>query len=414
MRKALLSIYMFVHVFGCTVAFGQPIDLTKEQWSDDLAYLAKALPQKHAAIYHSVKKETFENAIADLKEKILSVSDNEIMVELIKIVAMVKDGHTDITPKTRVYPARFGYYGETIYLLSASEENKKAVGGRLIKIGKTDIREAVQKIKPLVDGDNEMEELRKIPAFLSMAEILNGLHLIEDMDKAVFTIISEEGEEIRLTLQPVEDMSKIKMISAREKANSSLPLYTQHVDKNYWFTYLAETKTLYFQYNVCNDQKGEKSIAQFSKDLFDFADKNTIDYFILDLRHNPGGNFKKSTPIVEGIQKRPGLNKRGKFFIFTSRNTGSAATVTGAQLKISTEAIFIGGVSRSNPNFTNNGEHFQLPNSKLSVGYTEALHKPFPSLGSVLPVDILLENSFEDYRAGRDRFLETVWSNQKK
>jgi hypothetical protein len=56
-----------------------------------------------------MKKEDFEKAIADLKNELPTATGNEIMAALIKITAIVKDGHTDIAPKTRYYPLRFGY-----------------------------------------------------------------------------------------------------------------------------------------------------------------------------------------------------------------------------------------------------------------------------------------------------------------
>lgn len=133
-----------------------------------------------------------------------------------------------------------------------------------------------------------------------------------------------------------------------------------------------------------------------------------------DLRHNPGGNFQKSRPIVEGIRKRRSINQKGHLFVITGRNTGSAATKTAAQLKTSTEAIIVGEDSRSNPNFSYNSEHFRLPNSRLEVGYTEELRRLFPELGDTVPIDVAVENTFEDYRSDRDRVLETVLTYEKE
>jgi hypothetical protein len=124
--------------------------------------------------------------------------------------------------------------------------------------------------------------------------------------------------------------------------------------------------------------------------------------------------LKKSGPLVEGIQKRASINMQGKFFVITSRNTGSAATVTGAQLKVSTHATIVGELSRCNPNFTYNAERFTLPNSKLSVGYTESLHSPFPQLGKSLPIDLPVSNFLIDTQKGYDRVLETIWNQRAK
>jgi C-terminal processing protease CtpA/Prc len=238
---------------------------------------------------------------------------------------------------------------------------------------------------------------------------LHGVHLTPDAEQATYTISTETGVEKKVTLTPVKDNDPIRFISARAKSKSPIPLYLQKIDKNYWYIHLQDQRTMYVQYNLCNDQKGEPSIDAFCRELFKYADAHDFDFFILDLRHNPGGNFKKSAPLVEGIQKRVIINKKGKLFIITSRNTGSAATVTAAQLKVSTEATIVGELSRCNPNFTYNAERFTLPNSKLSVGYTESLHHPFPQLASSLKVDVSSENSFLDVKSGNDRVLEIIW-----
>ncbi len=402
--KLLISLLFFQ-----TVCQAQPQQLTKEEWLEDLEYLAKQLPKKHANLFHTVTPADFDKAIRELKNKIPALTDNEIKVEFIKIAALVKDGHTDVAPSAhRIYPVRFGYYGNDLFVVSAAEEHTSAIGGIVTKVADIQIQEAANLIKPLVDGDNEMGVLRKVPFFLRIPEILSGLKLANDAYEAVFTVKTESGQDYIMKLEPADESTSSKLISARAKANSMIPMYMENVTKHYWYKYLPETKTLYFQYNACNNQKGEKSIADFAEELFAVADSKEINRMVVDLRHNPGGNFHKSKPLVEGISERSKLSAPGKLFVLTSRNTGSAATVTGAQLKVNANAIIVGELSNCNPNFTYNSERFTLPNSKLSVGYTESLHKPFPQLGNSLPVDIKVENSFEDYRMGRDMVLESV------
>jgi hypothetical protein len=398
--KLLISLLFFQ-----TACQAQPQQLTKEEWLEDLEYLAKQLPKKHANLFHAMAKIDFEKAVNELKNRIPSLTDNEIKVEFIKIVAIVKDGHTDVAPSTyNLYPVRFGYYGNDLFVVSATEEHTSAIGGIVTKIGNMSVQEAAKLIESLVDGDNEMEIPRKVPEFLLMPEILNGLKLVSDSYEAEFTVKTDKGENYVMKLKPVEGQTPPKLISARAKANSKIPMYMENVTKHYWFTYLPESKTLYFQYN---------SIAKFAEEMFAIADSKEINRMVVDLRHNPGGNFNKSEPLVEGIRKRNKLSTAGNLYVLTSRNTGSAATVTGAQLKVHANATIVGELSRCNPNFTYNSERFTLPNSKLSVGYTESLHKPFPQLGNSLPVDIQVDNSFEDYRVGRDHVLETIVKMKK-
>lgn len=380
--------------------------LTKAQWTEDIRYLQKQWTKKHANLFHTMQPTQFQKTMNDLLEKLDKLTANEIMVELVKIGAMVKDGHTDVQPVSLRYSPRFASFQGSIYITSAPQEFSHLVGGRVLKVEGMPIDEVTKRLIPLVDGDNEMEVPRKVPDFLAMASVLQGLHIVKSIDAATFTILTDQNVEVEAMFKPSTSNTQEKRVTLLGKANVPLPLYMQNVQRNYWYSYLKDSKTIYFQYNSCNDQKGEKSISAFADELFSMVDKNQIDYFIVDLRHNPGGNFLKSKPLVEGIKSRSSINQKGKLYVLTSRNTGSAATVTGAQLKTSTQAILVGELSRANPNFTYNAETFTLPISKLVVGYTESFHNPFPQLGKSLAVDIPVEITFEQFRQGKDPLLE--------
>lgn len=412
MTKKVLSIIVLLQVlYFKPSCHGQTKQMTKQDWLTDLDYLSNQLPKKHANLFHTLSRSEFEKVVTQLRNKIHTLTDNEIKLEFIKLAAMAKDGHTDVAINSQRYPIRLSYFGDTLYVVAAIEANTDIIGGVVRKVSDTDIAKAREMLIPLVDGDNEMEIPRKVPDFLTMAEILHGVHLTPDAERVTYTIYTETGAEKKVTLTPVNEGDPTKYISARAKSKSAIPLYLQKIEKNYWFTHLQDQRTIYVQYNLCHDQKGEPSIDAFSRELFRYTDAYDFDFFILDIRHNPGGNFKKSAPLVEGIRKRASINKKGKLFIVTSRNTGSAATVTGAQLKVSTQATIVGELSRCNPNFTYNAERFTLPNSKLSVGYTESLHHPFPELGTSLSVDIPVTNTFSDLKNGKDRILDLIWKN---
>lgn len=384
------------------------------KWLQDLDFLAQQLPKRHANLYHTISPQTFQQAVADLRERIPNLSNHQIMVEFVRLAAMVRDGHTEVSMQNRWYPIRLYFFTEGLYVISASEPYRRAIGNRVVRIGTFSTDDAVEAVTPLIDRDNDMEVLRKAPLFLTIPEVLHSLRLIDDMQHAVFLLETESHKVFKLDLQPLETLEGIKWLSAPTIAGSPVPLSRQRQGEFYWYSYLPESKTLYFKYNVCNDQKGKPSIKKFAKEMFKFVDATSIRRFVVDLRHNPGGNFHKSRPIVEGIRNRRSLNQKGRLFVITGRNTGSAATVTAAQFKTSTEAIIVGEGSRANPNFTYNAERFRLPNSRLQVGYTEALHHPFPELGDTVPVDVAVENTFEDYRSGRDRVLETILNYEQE
>lgn len=96
--------------------------------------------------------------------------------------------------------------------------------------------------------------------------------------------------------------------------------------------------------------------------------------------------------------------------MLTSRTTFSAGTIAAIDFKRKTAALIAGEPSRGKPNGYSDEKHLRLPNSAIEVNYSPLYREAMPELGDApfLPVDIEVHNTFEEYRSGRDRVLETV------
>src|SRR4030095_462402 len=73
------------------------LQLTAQQWQEDLQYLAKELPRRHKNAFHTVSREQFEQAVADLNSRLPNLQPHEIIVGLMSIVASVSDAHTELS-----------------------------------------------------------------------------------------------------------------------------------------------------------------------------------------------------------------------------------------------------------------------------------------------------------------------------
>ena len=94
-------------------------------------------------------------------------------------------------------------------------------------------------------------------------------------------------------------MSKQNWVDLRDGASLPLPLWLKEPQNEFWFEYLADSKTMYVQLNQVGD-KDTETLADFSKRLFAFVDDNTVEKLILDLRLNRGAT-RASVPLVTGI-----------------------------------------------------------------------------------------------------------------
>ena len=212
-----------------------------------------------------------------------------------------------------------------------------------------------------------------------------------------------------MTLRPLAG-APAEWITAPRAAGSEPPLYHRRPERWYWYEYLEDSRTLYLQYDRCRNQPDEPSIKKFARELFAFVDAHPVDRFVVDLRRNTGGNFHYNEPLVEGIRRRPAINQAGKLFVITSRTTFSAATLAAIALERGTEAILVGEPSRGRPNGYSDEKHLRLPNSNVEVNYSPIYREAMPELGDAwyLPVDLPVEPSFADYRAGRDPVLAAI------
>ena len=355
-----------------------------EKWREDLRYMAEELPKRHRNLFHAMTREQFETAVKSLNERIPSLTRNQVIVELTRIVAMVKDGHTSIAglmsdPKIgfRSYPLSLHFFKDGLFVMTADREHSAAVGARVLKIGNASAEQAYNAIKGLVfhDNDNEFGLKASAPFVLVTPEVLHAVGLVEDMEKAQF-VVERDGKQMTIELKPVvrtadeahsvwDYLKPQGWVDARDSASAPTPLWLKNVRDLFWFEYLADSKTVYVQFNGVADKENE-TVADFSKRLFTFVEKNPVDRLILDLRWNGGGNNYLNKPLILGLIKSK-LDERGKFFTIISRYTFSAAQNLVNELEKYTNTIFVGEPTGENVNFYGDAARIELPNSKLIV-----------------------------------------------
>lgn len=391
----------------------EPGQLGVEEWREDLEYMASKLVERHGNAFHQVERETFEAAVSELNDRMATLESHEILVELGRIVALIGDGHTELWLRQEAVgfsrlPIGLHYFNDELYIFAATADHTHLVGKRVVAIGDVPTPEAYQRVIPLIARDNDYEYLRSAPLYLVVPEILQALGMAATASETIWTLDGPDGES-DVRIRPLEPSSTPTWTRAWELAGSAAPLYLQRQERWYWFEYLRDSKTVYVKYSRCKDQPREDSIKRFAARLFDFVDENPVERFVVDLRHNTGGNYHRNAPLIEGIAKRPQINRQGHLFVLTSRTTFSAATLAAIHLKQQTQVLIVGEPSRGKPNGYSDEKHLRLPKSGIEVNYSPLYRAAMPELDSpYLPVDLAVESSFADYRSGRDPVLDAA------
>ncbi len=390
--------------------------MTPHLWEEDLDYLDNKIQKQFNSFIPGIKDE-FAKEVATLKSQLGSLKNYEVAAEIMRILSTLKDGHTELNighRKVGFHRVPLSLYimeGE-FYVLAAHEKYKHLVGGKVTAIGDTPISEAFDRLKQNMSRDNDMEYLHAGPGYIILTELLNYLSLTKEHLKSDFTIQQLDGTIVKTCFTGLEAnaYSKGPWTRYTEMNGLETPLYQSQRSDYYWYKYLPEEKVMYFNFTRVNNQKGKPSIKSFTKELFAEIDRVKPEKLVIDLRLNNGGNYHRSKPIVAAIKARPWLNQTGKILAITGRRTFSAASTMCIFLKQDTHAQIIGEAGRTHPNWADNNEYMNLPNSDFLIEYTTKIKVHWPEHPDYdrVPVDIEILPTWEAYSKGIDPVMAYI------
>jgi hypothetical protein len=144
---------------------------------------------------------------------------------------------------------------------------------------------------------------------------------------------------------------------------------------NFWFELDEETGTIYFQYNAVVASSGEESIAELAERLSEFVRTHEFERLIVDIRTNGGGGGGECLDLVRALRASPEINRDGRLFVLTAKQTYSAAVIFASMLQNSTKAIFVGEPTGQGPNFYGGPNMVKLPNSRLAFFVSTRLNE---------------------------------------
>ncbi len=416
---ALLSCFLVLWAPSCSG------EVKPETWRADLRDLERQLVERHVDLYHSISREAFEKAVSELDRRIPSLTTPEILVGFAQLVAMVGDGHTSFYPgnqkkwKFRYYPIKLWSFSDGVYVIATTPEHVDLFGKRLRQIDDTPIEEAFRRVSTTVGADNDMEYQYTVPFELVRPEMLHALSIIRSPQQAEFVFEGGDRRTLRAMTEKkwlAQDWRSANSLYQGDKPPSmrleflfATPLTVEHLKqrKYYWFTHLEAERTLYFQFNICWDQKNRPTFQQVAEELFKKLDHGAVERVIVDLRQNTGGEPKVAKPLIDGLARRSELGKAGRLFVLVGRRTFSAALTNAAQLRSRAGATIVGEPPRGKPNNPSEGRDIDLKRTKLWVTVSTQFVERDPTLGDAdyLPVDIPVASTFDQYRNAQDPVL---------
>jgi tetratricopeptide (TPR) repeat protein len=391
-----------------------------EGWRHDVSFLETEIKRMHYDPFRKVPQAQFESEVQRLRTDIPRLTDDGIAVRIMRIMAMIGDGHTGLFPDLisswKSAPLQFELFPEGLYVITADPKYADIVGREVVRIGTGTPKQVIHALSPLIAQDNRQGITRGAPRFARYPAILSGLGLQSQSESLELTVRSTNGTTRSIKV-PAEEMdpeySRIaghpKWVTAFQMSPGPVPLYLKDRRTNYWFERLPDSKTVYFQFNLVVNSPTE-TLDAFLERLFRFIEEQKIEKLIIDMRWNNGGNAFLVTPLIHGLIRAERINQRGNLFLLVGRYTYSAAINAASLVESNTNAILVGEPTPTGPNFIGESNILTLPYSQLRVSISDVYHQTtFSTDGRTWLAPLLfVPPSFEAYRTKRDAALETV------
>ena len=390
-----------------------------DAWREDLEHLVREMERLHPDLYFGTPREDFEATIDRIFAELDSLSDERVVLEIMKLVALIsregRDGHSVVIPGAGYHYAPFRVYGfsDGWYLVSADGALRERVGSRVIGVGNGTIEEAFERIVPTMNKDNEHNLRAKLPLGLMCTEMLHALRVSDDPSSITLKLQSRDGQASEVTVEGVSFPS----LMAWESFEMRLPardrgLLDEGSGQAYWYRELPEQRALYLQYNAVlpEDEQG-RSLSDFARELRSVYEDGEFDRLVIDLRKNQGGNNTTFGPLIEALKLCDAAKGEGKLRALISRHTFSACGNFVTVLERETTAVLVGEPTGGAPNQYGDSQPVRLPNHPgIYVEISTVYHAFGGSDDARLThePDLVVELSSEDYFAGRDPVLEAA------
>jgi hypothetical protein len=381
------------------------IQVSPDAWRADLRELARELPARHANAFHTVSREQFAAEVAQLDAAIPRLTADQVLVEMMRIVALIGDGHThlDVPPDWPRYPVELAWFGDELRVVAVTDSSRVAAGGKVLGIGNVPLDSVLRMTSMLVPrGENGARTRAVATMMLTSPAVLRGLRLTDSEESAPFDLEAATGERITVTLRAAsdEDMSDMQLVT------DNPPLWLRRIGEPWWTEILRDERTVYMSFSR---YPLEAEFRNRCHELAKALSESGAERLIIDLRRNGGGDLDRFRRLLlPVIRKHPVLGRTGGVYAITGPATFSAAMVNALDLRRHANAVLVGEPTGARPNSYSEHGEFLLTNSGLRVSYATRYYR-FAAEGdtAVIP-DVRIEPTWQQFRSGRDPVLDWI------
>jgi len=393
----LLSI-ISLHCYGIS-------DIEVKSWKADLVFYSQKLPEKHIDLFHTISKQSFNEEVRLLKSSLTSLTNNQVLVELMKLTHKIGDGHTSFPlwgANLHSFPMQLKMLKGKLYVIKTTKNFKHLLGAKLEAINGINTEEIYRLFSQLTPfSENKYSTQVRAAQYIPKAELLNGLGIINDKFQARFTFTI--GKE--LFEQQLEPYSSNKYTASLNYQNNSIFSIEEKLNENLWFGSLSDKKVVYFKFRRYTSISKMESLGE---DLLSFINENKSEKLIIDLRDNYGGDFFVGLKLAQLLVLADSIDWKSGVYVLIDNVTFSAAMSNAAQFSQLLNAKLIGEPTGAKPSGYQDMGQFILPNSNLEVTYSKRLYHFTSESKDALYPDVNIGVSIDDYISKKDPQLKWI------
>jgi hypothetical protein len=374
-------------------------------WEEDIEFFRKKLPELHINPFTIITEEQFNTGVDSLYKNLSYLSDYEVKIELMKILASIGDQHTRLHIKNSFAPVVISSFDDGFYVVGGQDEFKDYLGWEIIEVDGIPISKCAKILSLLTATKRKEIQNIWISLYLMHPEILHGSRILNNVYDYVVTL-EKNGIKKAITDNFYEGTFDTEYLTVdnliRFKNNSTYSFSLENINS---------TSVLYFDYLKCISDD-EYPISEIVSDVIEALDENRVDKLIIDLSKNRGGSSGLLSQLIDYL-KDSYINEYGKIFVITGYETFSSAVLDVGSLQNEINSIIIGAPAGDNLNHFGEVGTFFLPHNTLNILIStkkmdNQLKRGNPDDDALYP-DIRIPYNFKDiYDDGRDLVLEKI------
>lgn len=419
--------------------------LTREQQIEDLTVLeTRYVPRERA--YDDREKAEALALIADLKGRAGSLSDIDLYLGVLRVVALADNAHSVGGYARGAAPSNLGLPfivasidPDSLLVLRARPGFEDLAGAEVVAVEGRPVAEVMIALGQYYGGNDERKAILAASLFRSRG-MLHGAGLAASPDQVTISFRDRAGRTFNRTVDYVtpppnrgtgaawpsrwwssETLPQDASSWTTAVPADRLPLYLRNADAMFQTADLPELQALYIQFW---SNEAARGVVEFTRRADAEITAKQPRNIIVDHRFNKGGDLRLNAGLMRGLAGR--IPEGGRVYIIIGRYTFSAGMVAAA---IAAKAggdkvVIVGEAPGDDLQFWSEGDSVDLPNSRFAARYTDGYfdlldgctgepgchreNSQFDFVIGARRLDISAPMTAEAWLAGRDPAMEAI------